>query len=89
MSVNLEKLIDLSLLTYYDSKIKEYINGNVIVGNDALQFTDNLPLIGTTGIIYIYDYNLYMWNPDSQKYVKLSDNDGGSESSIPDTWTNF
>lgn len=56
-------LIDLDLLTYYDTKIKAYIIDKLSSGapSDNINFTtyNNLPSVGQKGILYVTENSVY------------------------------
>lgn len=85
----MEKLIDLSLLQYYDENLKDWAIKKFSGGGSTtnVQFTtnSNLPVQGELNILYITEDSIQTW--DGTQYVKLSSSNG--ESTLPDAWEDF
>lgn len=88
MAINLQKLIDISLLEYYDDKLKNWAIEKFSGGSSSIKFTTNanLPEQGESDVLYITEDRIKIWNGFT--YVEISSGSGG-ESTIPDTWGDF
>ena len=74
MAVNLEKLIDLDLLTLYDSNMKKWVNKQIT----SMVHTSGgeLPAVGTEGTLYIKETSMFLWNDETQEYQEFT---GGTD----------
>lgn len=68
MAVNLEKLIDLDLLTLYDSNMKNWVNKQI---TSMIHVSEGLPEVGTEGTLYIKDTSIFLWNDETQDYEEF------------------
>lgn len=86
MAVILENLIDLSLLTNYDENIKKWIVNRInnTVSNTNFTTSDNLPVEGKEGVLYITESSIKRWN--GVRYVDIGNPPEVSEST---TWSTF
>lgn len=68
MAVNIEKLIDLNLLTRYDNNMKNWVQNQI---SDFIQTGDEeLPEKGEIGTIYVKDTSLYLWDGEEYQEIK-------------------
>lgn len=70
MAVNLEKLIDLDLLTLYDSNMKNWVNKQItsmvhVSGGE-------LPTVGAEGTLYIKGTSIFLWDDEAQDYQEFT-----------------
>ena len=77
MAINIENLIDLSLLQQYDKNLKEWAEQRFSVeagSTKNLKFTTNssLPQQGELNTLYVTEDSILVW--ESNKYIKLNDN---------------
>ena len=74
MAVNLEKLIDLDLLTLYDSNMKNWVNKQIT--STVHVSGDELPTVGTEGTLYIKETSIFLWDDEAQEYQEFT---GGTD----------
>lgn len=89
MTINIEKLIDLPLLTYYDENIKKYILDKIATsggGNTVFCPDGELPEKGEVGILYILPDSLKIWNDELEDYVTVG---GSDEDDAGKYWGTF
>lgn len=80
MAINLEKLIDLDLLSYYDENLKKWIASTT--GSNSTKFVtgdENLPEKGEVGVLYITKDTIKYW--DGEEYVDVGAGSGGESNS--------
>lgn len=74
--INFKDLIDFDLLSFYDSKIKDYISKSKQI---IFTSTEEIPDEGKTNILYVTKDSLYLWDEENNKYIIInssSSNDG-------------
>ena len=86
MSVGLENLIDLSLLTYYDENIKQWILDRISKATQDIIFTtkNELPVEGKKGILYVTEEAIFIWN--GAKYIDITSSQSGGNTGV---WGTF
>lgn len=86
MAMNLENLIDLPLLTYYDEKIKKWVAGRIdkTINNTNFVDTSDLPVEGKEGVLYVTENSILIW--DGEKYKEISSPQETSDATI---WGSF
>lgn len=74
MGINIENLIDLSLLKEYDSKLRKWAIEQGSTEN--VQFTTNssLPQTGKIGVLYVTEDTIKLWN--GSEYVDVGSGSG-------------
>lgn len=88
-NVNLEKLIDLSLLSYYDENIKKFILDKIgsIEGQAVFNKRSELPPQGQEGILYVVEDGILYWNGSEYVDIAGKKTESGGEASM--TWGKF
>ncbi len=84
-----EKNVTLSLLTYYDKKLKKWVlNQNCCSGSNII-FADriNFPNPGQDNMLYVDKDSIYQWNSEKNDYIKLSGGVVSTEAEL--TWEPF
>lgn len=71
MAIDLENLIDLPLLTYYDENIKKWVANRITKETKDTIFTtkNDLPVEGKKGVLYVTEESIFIWN--GVKYVDV------------------
>lgn len=85
MAVALENLIDLNLLSHYDSKLKEWVKGQIAAGGQiTVTSRSDLPAIGEENKIYFVEDAILQYTA-ANGYQKI----GGTGSPQKIEWHNF
>lgn len=85
MATTLENLIDLPLLTYYDGKIKPWVQAQIANGT-VFTSTSSLPTTGKAGVLYITETSIKYWDDTQKKYIDVG---GTSDPGESTTWGDF
>lgn len=72
-----EKNVTLSILTYYDTRIKKWTLSKINAGKDpnapkVVFVKDNLGFVGENNTLYVYNNKIYIWDEVDQVFVKIS-----------------
>lgn len=82
MAVSLDNLIDLNLLSHYDSNLKSWVQDQI--DNEAeFEVTTELPEEGVEGKLYFTNDNIYVYTAE-EGYQPV-----GNSGSTSNTWNNF
>ena len=86
MAVALENLIDLNLLSHYDSKLKEWVKEQIAAGGSAIEVTSrsDLPAIGEENKIYFVEDAILQYTTETG-YKEI----GGTGASAKLQWHDF
>lgn len=73
-----EKNVTLSILTYYDTRIKKWTLSKINAGKDpnapkVVFVKDNLAFVGEANTLYVYNDKIYLWDEVDQVFKKISD----------------
>lgn len=86
MAMNLENLIDLPLLTYYDEQIKKWCANRIVKETQETVFTtkNDLPVEGKEGMLYVTEESIFVWN--GTRWVEVGNPKATSEATV---WGTF
>lgn len=85
MAVALENLIDLNLLSHYDTKLKEWVKGQIAAGSQiAVTSRSDLPAVGEENKIYFVEDAILQYTAESG-YKEI----GGTGGSAKLQWHDF
>lgn len=80
-AIDFDNLIDINLLSYYDTRIKAYILEQINNSNEVVFIAkDKLPTKGEINVLYVTEEGLYLW--DTEKYTQISNGQGGESNVI-------
>lgn len=73
-----EKNVTLSILTYYDTRIKKWTLSKINAGKDpnapkVVFVKDNLAFVGEANTLYVYNDKIYLWDEVDEIFKKISD----------------
>lgn len=71
MAVALDKLIDLNLLSHYDSNLKSWVEEQIAEGK-GIETSGELPEQGEEGKVYITEDGIFIWSDGEYKAVSSS-----------------
>lgn len=87
MAIALENLIDLTLLAYYDNKLKNWVANRMKEISSSTKFvTGELPEKGEEDILYVTEEGIKVWDPETEEYKTIASDAPSRES---DVWGMF
>lgn len=85
MAVDLNKLIDLNLLTRYDNNLKSWILNQIGAGQGIVFAPrDSFPQVGENNVLYVDDDKIYRWDQSTQDYKIINPTSSGGN--VPLEW---